>query len=223
MFKNARRGFTLPEVLVTVTVVAVLAAVVVPAVTQYASKGDSPALKQDLTNLQTAVTSFTSDVRRYPGDLRQLVAQITTVRDKTGLGYDATSATTAYTASDVTKWHGPYTQASIQTGDSTAVLEAGRFTTNGFPVTIGRIITTSVIPGWLTTPIIKINGSTTLDCPSLIKLDLAVDGAPPSAGTEFSTGTIQWTQGTTACTTATAADGTGSAATSAVIRIMAAP
>ncbi len=40
MKKNVRRGFTLPEILVTVTVVAVLAAVVVPAVTQYVSKGD---------------------------------------------------------------------------------------------------------------------------------------------------------------------------------------
>ena len=41
MKTRVRRGFTLPEVLVTVTVVAVLAAVVVPAVTQYVSRGQS--------------------------------------------------------------------------------------------------------------------------------------------------------------------------------------
>ena len=48
MKTRVRRGFTLPEVLVTVTVVAVLAAVVVPAVTQYVNRGNNPATQQDI-------------------------------------------------------------------------------------------------------------------------------------------------------------------------------
>jgi prepilin-type N-terminal cleavage/methylation domain-containing protein len=61
-----RSGFTLPEVLVTVTVVAVLAAVVVPAVTQYASKGDVPATKEAINAVNTAIASFVADNRTFP-------------------------------------------------------------------------------------------------------------------------------------------------------------
>ncbi|HEY6219284.1 MAG TPA: type II secretion system protein, partial [Gemmatimonadaceae bacterium] len=52
------RGFTLPEVLVTVTIVAVLAAVMVPAVINQVSKGDVPAVGQDIDALRTAITTF---------------------------------------------------------------------------------------------------------------------------------------------------------------------
>ncbi len=58
MKKNVRRGFTLPEILVTVTVIAVLAAVVVPAVTQYVNKGDAPASSSDIDQVRTAITGF---------------------------------------------------------------------------------------------------------------------------------------------------------------------
>ena len=70
--KIRRRGFTLPEVLVTVTVVAVLAAVVVPAVTQFASKGDAPATMEDLNAMRTAVTSYVVANRTYPATLSDL-------------------------------------------------------------------------------------------------------------------------------------------------------
>jgi prepilin-type N-terminal cleavage/methylation domain-containing protein len=45
---SSRRGFTLPEVLVTVTIVAVLAAVMVPAVLNQVGKGDVPSVAGDL-------------------------------------------------------------------------------------------------------------------------------------------------------------------------------
>lgn len=67
-----RRGFTLPEILVTVTVVAVLAAVVVPAVTQFAGKGDGPSTTSDLGALRTGVTSYVSVNRSYPSFLSDL-------------------------------------------------------------------------------------------------------------------------------------------------------
>jgi prepilin-type N-terminal cleavage/methylation domain-containing protein len=86
MKKTVRRGFTLPEVLVTVTVVAVLAAVVVPAVTQYASKGDSPATQSDVNQLVTSGTGISSDAN-----------------------------TGTYSAADVLKWHGPYTPSTLTT------------------------------------------------------------------------------------------------------------
>jgi prepilin-type N-terminal cleavage/methylation domain-containing protein len=72
MNKRVRRGFTLPEILVTVTVIAVLAAVVVPAVTQYAGSGDAPAVQANINALSTAATSYVADNRAYPTQLTDL-------------------------------------------------------------------------------------------------------------------------------------------------------
>lgn len=88
MFKKNRGGFTLPEVLVTVTVVAVLAAVVVPAVTQFASKGDAPSTQQDLNTVKTAVTNYVSDKRAYPSYVSDLQSYASL-----NLGTTATTAT----------------------------------------------------------------------------------------------------------------------------------
>lgn len=91
-----KRGFTLPEVLVTVTVVAVLAAVVVPAVTQYVSKGNGPATLSDIEQIQNAVTAFTADAKVLPQRLSDLA------RNDAGPSY--ATATGAF--------HGPYLQAT---------------------------------------------------------------------------------------------------------------
>src|SRR5689334_2447968 len=58
MRKLVRRGFTLAEVLVTVTIVAVLAAVMVPAVINQVQKGDVPSAGQDMDGIRTAITTF---------------------------------------------------------------------------------------------------------------------------------------------------------------------
>jgi type IV pilus assembly protein PilA len=67
--KARRSGFTLPEVLVTVTVIAVLAAVVVPAVTQFSTRGDGAATVQDLSALRGAVTGYVTNNHNYPTNL----------------------------------------------------------------------------------------------------------------------------------------------------------
>ena len=69
---SSRRGFTLPEVLVTVTIVAVLAAVMVPAVLNQVGKGDVPSVAGDLGAIRTAITTFAADTRRFPGHLSDL-------------------------------------------------------------------------------------------------------------------------------------------------------
>ena len=98
MNKNVRRrGFTLPEVLVTITIVAVLAAVVVPAVLNQVSKGDNAAVTQDLIAIRTAMTTFTSDTRKFPGRLTDLGTQtlVATDNDIDGADY-GTGAVAAY-------------------------------------------------------------------------------------------------------------------------------
>src|SRR5919109_3867613 len=75
MFKNrsSRAGFTLPEVLVTVAIVAVLAAIVVPTVTNQISKGDDTNLVTNIADIRTSITAFVSDARKYPSRLQDMV------------------------------------------------------------------------------------------------------------------------------------------------------
>src|SRR5881398_2325208 len=76
--KSFRRGFTLAEVLVTLAIVAIMAAVLLPALNQQIAKGDTGRLASDLTNIQTAAQAFLSDVHRYPATLSQLTTAVGT-------------------------------------------------------------------------------------------------------------------------------------------------
>lgn len=100
-------GFTLPEVLVTIAIIATLAAVLLPALTGQISKGDSTRAAEDLKAVQSAVTAFVSDVRRYPGNLDHLTEPITSS------DVDALSST--YPAGLVSKWNGPYLNKQLET------------------------------------------------------------------------------------------------------------
>jgi prepilin-type N-terminal cleavage/methylation domain-containing protein len=177
-----RGGFTLPEILVTITVIAVLAAAVVPAVTQYVTKGNTPESTQDIRQLQSAVTGFTADVRHYPGDLQQLVTHIVaTTGSGDSLDFDGAATPIRFTAVEVVRWKGPYTSAAISTGAT----GGGRFTSNGLLFTISRKITLSSV--WLTVPILK---PTT--CPGMLAIDASIDNAPAGANNEGRDGVVIW-------------------------------
>ena len=166
MQKTVRRGFTLPEILVTVTVVAVLAAVVVPAVTQYVTKGDAPASQQDLEQLRTAATAFTADTRKFPGALTQLTTAITTG--------DTSSSGAAFSTTDSAAWKGPYLSATPT--------KAAGFTSQGLNLTISDTIKTK--SGWLQDSIVAPN-----DCAGLLRLDSLLDKADgPTSGSVVWTG-----------------------------------
>jgi len=183
MNKSRRSGFTLPEILVTVTVIAVLAAAVVPAVTQYVNKGNAPASQQDIQQLQNAVTGFTADVRHYPGDLQQLVTQIvSTTGSGDSLDFDGAATPVQFTAVEASRWKGPYTSAAITTGAT----GGGQFTSNGLLFTIGRKITLS--NGWLQVPIL--NPTT---CAALLAINKSIDNTPTGANNEGTDGIVIWT------------------------------
>lgn len=93
-----RRGFTLAEVLVTLAIIAIMAAVLLPALNQQISKGDISRLASDLTNIQTAAQAFLSDVHRYPGSTSQLTTSVT------GNDVNGVAIPSALQA----KWKGPY-------------------------------------------------------------------------------------------------------------------
>ncbi|HEY9228264.1 MAG TPA: prepilin-type N-terminal cleavage/methylation domain-containing protein, partial [Gemmatimonadaceae bacterium] len=100
---GSRAGFTLPEVLVTITLVAALAAVVVPAVAGQLKKGDPSRVGQDVSAIRGAVEQFLSDVRRYPAAIQQVTAPITTSQAPL-----SSTAQSTYGAADVNRWRGPY-------------------------------------------------------------------------------------------------------------------
>lgn len=110
---NRRSGFTLPEVLVTVAIVAVLAAVVVPAVTQQISKGDDSNFTQSTGNFRTAITSFVADTRKFPGKVADLYSK-PAATDKDAFGND-------YGASAVAAWNGPYHIGSYNATNGTDI------------------------------------------------------------------------------------------------------
>jgi len=114
---TTRRGFTLPEVIVTITLIAALASVVVPAIASQVKKGDPSRVASDAQAIRGAVEQFLGDVRRYPASAGQLT-NVITVGKAPLVG--SVPNTLLYTSGDVARWRGPYL-----TKDSVGALPTG--------------------------------------------------------------------------------------------------
>lgn len=105
--KRRRLGFTLVETLVTVGLLAVLAAFVIPTVIQKGQAGDPVKVSNDLSSITTALSTFDNDTKAgYPRTLHSL----TTKPSTSDLLVDGT---TALTTAQVGLWNGPYLAATI--------------------------------------------------------------------------------------------------------------
>src|SRR5678815_706347 len=102
--QNAKKGFTLPEVLVTITLIAALAAVVVPAIASQLKKGDPARVGNDVAAIRGGVEQFLTDVRRFPGGIAQLTAPVVA----TTMSPLTTTAQGPYGPADAARWKGPY-------------------------------------------------------------------------------------------------------------------
>ena len=100
---EARNGFTISELLVTITLVAVLASAFMSNVTWQGNDAAQDRLGQDAKEIRTAVEQFVSDVRRYPATVQQVAVPITTRENAL-----TTTGHSHYTAADVVRWKGPY-------------------------------------------------------------------------------------------------------------------
>src|SRR5207244_2180884 len=117
-------GFTLIEVLVTIVVIGVLAAVVIPAVTAQVTAGDSSRVISDLNNLRTGIENFDIAVRQFPGDVDDLVNKPGQAVTSTLADADADITGALY--SSVANWNGPYMEASLPlTATSSTVSNSG--------------------------------------------------------------------------------------------------
>lgn len=130
--QRVSRGFTLPEVLVTLAIVATLSAVLLPALNNQLSKGDASRVTNDLVAVRTAVGAFTSDVRRYPSALVQLkTAPLSSATDVLGNQLGSTL---------IQRWRGPYLSKDVNgsnampTGYGGVISSSfGTITYNGVP------------------------------------------------------------------------------------------
>jgi prepilin-type N-terminal cleavage/methylation domain-containing protein len=122
-------GFTLPEVLVSITLVGLLAAVVIPTIAGQVKKGDSSHVGDDMLAIRGGVEQFLSDVRKYPNTIGELTSLI-----KTSGTVPLTGTATAFLSSDSVRWRGPYVNK-----DSAAA------TATGFGLTIGGMFETDTL------------------------------------------------------------------------------
>jgi prepilin-type N-terminal cleavage/methylation domain-containing protein len=106
--RKSRRGFTLVETVVTVGIVAALAAVVYPTVVKQFDSADPTRAAEDLNNIRTGIETFGVNVRPLqPKDLEDLANLITNAAP------DSSARGALYTAADIANWNGPYIALSV--------------------------------------------------------------------------------------------------------------
>jgi prepilin-type N-terminal cleavage/methylation domain-containing protein len=189
MFNSRKRrsGFTLPEVLVTVAIVAVLAAAVVPTVVNQMGKGEGASVAADINSLTQAVTQFITDTRRYPRALEDLNTQI----DDTDLDL----LSTAYGTRAEAAWGGPYFAAN-------GGVALTNFTFSGFGlVAANALVAPDATPSTGNGGYITLSITSTHSIASIIAADVAIDGGDgvfvtdcPTASTGSTTGRLRWTE-----------------------------
>ncbi len=115
--RSIKKGFTLAEVLVTIAIIAIMAAVLLPALNNQLSKGDTSRISSDLTNIQSGIQAFVSDLRRYPATTTQLINALPTGASSTDISL------VAFSASDSAAWKGPYMSRDVlsNTGGRAAI------------------------------------------------------------------------------------------------------
>lgn len=105
-----KRGFTLVELVVTIGIIAALAAIIYPTVIRQFDSADPARLAEDLSNIRTGIETFSVNVRPHqPRDIEDLIN-----RPETG---DVHALGVAYSLpSDSSRWLGPYIGAAVLPG-----------------------------------------------------------------------------------------------------------
>jgi prepilin-type N-terminal cleavage/methylation domain-containing protein len=194
-----RGGFTLGEVLVTVAIISVLAAVVIPSIGSQLTKGDLGRVSSDLLSVRGAMEQFVSDLRLYPNSIGQLttlpVSAVTTagplLSNPSGACPSPAVFTAAqeFTAQQVARWRGPYLNkdslAAIKTGYGASIRTCfGTLTvgTSGVVDGTGTKYVVVLVPG--------------IDQATATVIDAAIDDGV------LTTGALRWNTGGTPGTVA---------------------
>jgi type II secretory pathway pseudopilin PulG len=113
-----RHGYALPWIILTVAIIAALAAVVAPALTTLDDRARAQSSATRLKLIATGFVQFGVTINQYPGRVSQLALQLTT-SDKNTCGQSMTSG-------DVTQWTGGAPFAPIYTATNGTWTDIGR-------------------------------------------------------------------------------------------------
>lgn len=104
-----RAGFTLIETIVTVGLIAVLAAFVIPTVIQKASAADPVKVQNDLDAIRQGMETFATDIKAgFPNQVRMLTSRPASTNHMV-------DSTTSISLGQIAIWNGPYLAATIGT------------------------------------------------------------------------------------------------------------
>lgn len=73
--KACRRGFTIIELMIVMTIISILVAVAVPIYTMSVTRAKESVLKQNLFTLRTVIDEYTYDKAKAPQSLQDLVSE----------------------------------------------------------------------------------------------------------------------------------------------------
>jgi prepilin-type N-terminal cleavage/methylation domain-containing protein len=168
--RSLRPGFTLSEVLVTITLLAVLASVVVPTIISQVRKGDPVRLGSDLKAIHSASEQFMTDVQKMPSTIGQLTTPITAAQVPL-----AGTAIATFSTNEIGRWRGPYLSkdavGTLSTGFGLTMNTAFDTTSLGLSGTVSA-------PGqrYMILAIPMMNGGNVVnDSLSILQLDRAFD------------------------------------------------
>lgn len=169
-------GFTLAEILIALALIAILAAVLLPAVAGQIMKGDTGRTMQDLNAMRAGVDQFVADVRRYPMRYSQLTTKLATgARDVHG---------NLIPAGMLSKWAGPYVTKPLN-NDGVLPTGFGAFIQDS----LTKVVNASTGVTFVT---VRVFG---IDSAGFHRLDEEVDGSSATFPLRRTTGLIRWATG----------------------------
>lgn len=120
--KTLRRrvAFSLGEVLVAITVFAIVAAMVIPTINARVSAARGHTLARELSDLATGLQNFYSNVGTYPRFLDMLSSLATNTQSYCGTNLSPINLTAGQQA----KWRGPYVSRTIS-GNTNYTIDGG--------------------------------------------------------------------------------------------------
>lgn len=164
--RDARRGFTMMEILVAITIIAVLTAVLLPALANKLRDSRTTAISQTLLGLSQGIAEFKRATTRYPQHLSYLTATVTSANT------DICGNILSTTPSSL--WRGPYASRDLSSGAGIAMGDAT------IEDLLARVVSGSST--WLVIDVHDVESTTTSD------LESELDGSPADANN----GTIRW-------------------------------